>query len=533
VGTACEDKPWLEFNVTKGMRAVAAEREAYATFALKAPNGYESGDPKGWKRFANNARLTVTYSFPPHAPSGLGMTSPAKACGSTFGADAPYLVATLSDRDGEKLSAHYEFKGTGITGTQTFATTAKSPATQYSTPKEVPLARNATGDAVNGSYSWRVRAKDSQGLYGPWSPYCIFTIDATRPNPPSITPPVDHEWTHGGPPGTFTLGPNGSSDVTKYGWSVGSDQPTSTVPAGAGLGATISVASKKVGLNILRVWSYDRAGNLSSDFATYTFEAAGVTRTEQYLLNEGEGLAAFNTWGTTGAGMLVGAGARWLYRGSYTDPTSTSDPPATIADWALSFDGNASSVAMSFGEAPLDLRDSFTFAGWVNVADVSRRAVAVSRKTLTKAGEIPAFTLGVDVNCPFENPDGTSGTLPACYSAGVATGSQGTSIARSMSDGPATVEDGWVHLTATYVNATKELRLWVDGQRQGTAAGVTPPAYTSGASTIAIGGGWGPSLSQFTDRWVGSIDDISALQGVPDDSQVHQLFSEKAYVIHD
>jgi hypothetical protein len=74
----------------------------------------------------------------------------------------------------------------------------------------------------DGSYYWRVRAKNILDEYGPFSPTWMFTVDTTGPLPPTQLLPVDNTMTRVIP--TFSWDP--SSDAVRYQFGYG----TSTIP---------------------------------------------------------------------------------------------------------------------------------------------------------------------------------------------------------------------------------------------------------------------------------------------------------------
>ena len=81
-----------------------------------------------------------------------------------------------------------------------------------------------------GTYAWRVQGVDDV-TSGPWSDWCEFNVDTTRPDKaPTVTsedyPPTD---AHGGPgvPGTFTFTANGVEDAVEFRYGPSTDQITS------------------------------------------------------------------------------------------------------------------------------------------------------------------------------------------------------------------------------------------------------------------------------------------------------------------
>ena len=69
---------WVPFNVKDALTSSLKNKRRYTTVGLKATDETTNA---GWKRFYNNATLTIDYNHPPAVPSGLAFKDPNASCG--------------------------------------------------------------------------------------------------------------------------------------------------------------------------------------------------------------------------------------------------------------------------------------------------------------------------------------------------------------------------------------------------------------------------------------------------------------------
>ncbi|GIF12835.1 RHS repeat-associated core domain-containing protein [Actinoplanes teichomyceticus] len=264
---ACPAGP-VAMDVTSYLQAAAASGWNGMALGLRAS---DESDPNGWKRFANNPTLTLTYTDYPTAAE--LSTSPATPC--TTGTNRPYLntatpqlQARITDPEGAQVRAEFAWStigGTAIGSAQPTPGRA-SGQTQSTT---VPAGAFANG----GSYSWKVRGFDGTA-WGPWSTPCEFTVDTaaptTGPTVSSATYPADTWAGTTGTTGTFSFNAAGAADAAAYVYGLDAD-PATVVNAGTlGGSATISLTPAADGPHVLKVQTRDRAGNLSP-ITSYAF----------------------------------------------------------------------------------------------------------------------------------------------------------------------------------------------------------------------------------------------------------------------
>ncbi|WP_274543617.1 FG-GAP-like repeat-containing protein [Streptomyces sp. 111WW2] len=274
----------LEFDATSPVATAAAKGAASINLGLYASN---EADTFGWKKFdPKSFTLEIKYNNPPKKPSGLG-TNPRTACtgGGLIGNARVSIYAKIDDKDAGNLTAQYQvFKS----GSSTALVDKSIPAAKGK------IATLAVPDVYlpTGSYTWRVRGKDHDGDYSPWSTTCTFDVDRTRPgNPPVITssdgkfPSGEAGWPtvtgKAREAGQFTFAPNGVTDVDHYIWFTDHQPDLGT----AAPGTPVTITPPGYGPHLVHAYSVDKAGN-RSDTATYLYYATrSTTRDEPGDLN--------------------------------------------------------------------------------------------------------------------------------------------------------------------------------------------------------------------------------------------------------
>ncbi|WP_116022151.1 hypothetical protein [Thermomonospora umbrina] len=175
---------------------------------------------------------------------------------SWIGTSAPQFRAEIADDAPGPLRATFEWirvDGTKI-GEENVDEWSGNPVQAWT----------AHGAFVDGTYAWHVRVSDETGP-GPWSPWCQFTVDITRPATlPTVTSTDFPKLVWSRPPGvsgTFHLTGVGDPDVVKFLYEldnktviVGADRPGGT--------ASFSFTPPRTGPYTLKVRSMDRAGNV-------------------------------------------------------------------------------------------------------------------------------------------------------------------------------------------------------------------------------------------------------------------------------
>jgi hypothetical protein len=487
----------LEFDAKHAATRAANGRWPSATLRLIA--GTET-NRVGWKRFRNDAQWSVEYNTPPPAPVNIRTTSPATSCVIGAGRpsiplDPPILTALLTDADSAKqqMQAHFELWQTNGAEIAERVTEIKK-AGSFTWPLDL-----LPGDKKlrEGNYSWRVRAGDTVTWSG-FSRWCEFTVDSTAPLQPAVTAPEGQRYEVGSP-AMFTFASGGSADVASYRWSLTTRPTSAPVPAAS---PTVSVPLKTFGRNVLRVWSYDRAGN-ESPGGTFDFFVDGGQVAGRWRLDEGSGTVAHDT-ATPAHPLTLSGGVSW----------QTGRWPDDATDRALGFNGtNAVGATASVDVVRTD--ENFSVAAWVKPSDIAARRSAVSKGETAASG----FTLGVVPAGP--DPQ----TLPASFAFTLANtdpaapAGQREAVARF--DQPALVDE-WVHLIGVYEAGNQLLTLYVNGEWAASTEVEFTPANVTGPLRI----GRAQTNAPVPAFWSGDLDEVTAFAGALDEAQAFLLASE-------
>lgn len=533
----------LEWNVTKGVRRAVNVDKGHVNLGLKT---FSESTPGHWRRFRPDARLSVTYSFPPNRPTGMRHVSPNRTCNSSqpMGPDTPRLQVTLRDRNpGEQVRPHFQlFRGTSTSGQKLWDQQGHyvPPGTTYLTLTTNRLGiPHVAGRPQGGTYTWRVRAIDNSragsggaNLVSPWSATCTFTIDPDAPLEPEITPAHDGPWIFGdaSTSRSFLLEPNENEDdpdAHVYRWSVNNTEPTHQVSANSTTRrATISsVAAGQVGRNVLRVWAEDHAGNRSVP-AEYAFDAiwTGTTDSVRYRFDLPSGddppNLAPSVGAITGPGLdLFLADGQWSRRGEYLDGTSVID------DYAASFHAG-DLYARTISQRAVRTDDSFMVSAWLDPALTGDDMYAVSQQATGGT----AFRLGVE-SCATEGG--------WCFAFGVydtATDSYATAHLPMTVYDEFDVRPQFTHVVGMFDAADGTVSLWMPDPGGGTEHWISETAVVNGetlasaATHALLVGATGPMPSG-AHRWRGRIDDVRLAQGGTDQGTLEQITvsEEKPY----
>ncbi|MEV5493032.1 FG-GAP-like repeat-containing protein [Streptomyces bobili] len=339
----------LEFNAGSVVRKAAANDDVSVTLGMYAAS---ETDTFGWKKFdPKTAVLEIVYNNPPKTPTGLG-TYPRTSCtaGGTIGNTSVSLYAKIDDPDAGNLTAEFQLFSSGST----------TPAFESS----IPALRGRVATAVmpvdktpSGTYTWKVRAKDSDGAYSAYSSTCTFSIDRARPSKPPVITSQDNTYPNGdqgwpqttGPARTtarFQLAANGVTDVKAYYWWTDSDPDLKeTTPDAAW--ADVSIPS--YGPHLIYAYSVDAAGN-RSDTAAYLYYATRAAGRDQPGDLNGDGFK--DIWSTDSNGTLLthaGQGDAHFYAAAHAGGAFPGQQVALSGDWKQ--DGYNDLVSLEYNEA--------------------------------------------------------------------------------------------------------------------------------------------------------------------------------------
>ncbi len=466
------DNDWLHlaFRLSSGDESNVQARETYSMSGSTQP------------------QLAVTVDTRPNKPSGLKISPCYKACSSpavTSSLQAK-LTATVSDPDGGnlknvKFEVWSEDYSTKVAWTYASVTNIKS-GTGASWVQVGPRANNK-------DYHWKVSACDSDSWCSDWSNWFDFHTDTTDPLLPTVTS-TDYPalitgqevWSGGvGVPGTFDFGPNTSTGVVEYKWSLDSSPPGTVVPATNGA-ASIEVTPATDGLHRLFVQSTDAAGNIS-EITEYRFGVKFAPGNAGYWpLDEGQGTTAADMSDADHDATLYGS-PTWM--------------PGHVGDGAIELNGTDQYLAPDV--ASLDTtggqNGGFSVAAWVYLEDNSRYHTVLSQDGSQSSAFYLQYRSDPDCDC------WAFGMRDADTADGV------TTVALSQ-DKAWTGE--WTHLVGIYDAVNDQLRLYVNGVLQPDQPSFSQPIASTSPTNIgrAMHGG------QIGWYWQGQLDEVGVYQRI-------------------
>lgn len=152
-------------------------------FGMRAANGYED-DHNSFKRFQNNPALEVTYNYKPTVDSHgawEGSWSPGGdgnkpvPCGDVIGNSGITFTAKLSDKDRGSVTGEFSV------ATSSGAAVSFSPSTDTVSTGQTASVTVPASKLANGTYTWKVRAKDQENTYSDYTAACSFRVDRIGP----------------------------------------------------------------------------------------------------------------------------------------------------------------------------------------------------------------------------------------------------------------------------------------------------------------------------------------------------------------
>ncbi|WP_234334924.1 LamG-like jellyroll fold domain-containing protein [Streptomyces sp. NRRL S-118] len=488
--SACPDGD-VEFNATPAVAYTAKAKSTTTTLGLTA----SASDPIAWKQFMSPAddratsdrkpRLSITYVSPPTAaPSAVKLSEPNVACSASTAPalirdTTPRVTATPTSADGSNASLRPNFElyaGSSTTPINLSPDTWTASGIAGSDP--TPTLTSGT------TYKFRARTQyrytwsgTTSYLYGPWSSYCYFKVDATAPPQPTVTSveyPECAGTTCDASPETGSVGQTGAfrisagaTDVRRYDiWLNGVLLESKTFTTGTASYERKVTPTKRL-TNTLRVQTFDAAGNPSAT-KDYLFKVAKASNPVAQWKLDGSGTNAAGT-----AHILTpGGGAAWS--------------SAARLGTGLSLNGTG-----AYAAAPgpvVDTTGSFSVAAWTRLGSRSQISTVASQQG-TQVGAFQLYYSSSYDRWVFNR-----------YS------SDGASLVRAISTRPGVI-GAWTHLLAVYDRDAQQIRLYVNGRLEATTAYTTPWAATG---PFEIGRMKSPSGGALGSYFKGDLDQVQA-----------------------
>ncbi|MCP3822698.1 LamG domain-containing protein [Streptomyces sp. A3M-1-3] len=537
---------WIEFNDSPSesdenlrdtVRSFADGKFSRLTLMLKA---HDEGDAAAWKRFDDNAELSVTYMVRPGLPSAVGIVpgdGNTAFCPATTVSDPLFVTRTdplvrakvetqvqpTSAEHKGALQAEFVVQRQEPPGSSTWVGTwsGESPTVGWD-PDGTLQALRIPHRADGLVYRYQARTQshvtfngNPYDLYSAYkgsasSPWCYFMIDTTRPKAPQIVPGDPYKdcavTACGGPglSGKFTFKPNAAdSDIIGYKYGLisgsaadvkevdGSTPPPQTVTPDMEGEQTLWVQAR----DVRERWG-DRAefkfkvAPPGGAEGRWNFNDSPPTQSGQTKVTVAKDSA---TEGTRHNATLFNAGSEWneLARRGANDYSlwlnDTTDP--------------VKQQGYAAAPAAVDTGKSFTASAWVYLTDATANRVALS----APGSNASAFTLGYsasDKKWVFSRADrdvAASVVIP------------------SKADTASPPLKVWTHLTGVFDTGSDTstsddtIQLFVNGRPQG--APVALAAEASSYEPWQAGGGlqFGRSVKAGAggDYFKGRLDEVA------------------------
>lgn len=513
----------IEFTGSKLTTAAAnfaAGAFSKLTLLVKAQ---DETDTSAWKRFRDDAVLSVTYVGLPAVPTKTGIVQKTVTCGSSttpdvIGAVKPLLSAAVhtaaGGASGASLRAHFFVQQKNSDGTWTLVTEPIRPTSgyvangtvfTYESPislSEGPLYRMAastrsfydSGDSYLDSHS-TVTTQD----------WCYFKVDTTGPLPPTVTvasPYVDCTDTDvcdpvGGPgiSGKFTFAPAAGDTDTSYEYKLASSNVWSTTTSGNTV--TVNVTPRLAGTQYLEVKGIDGAGRAGRS-AFLKFNVAegepeiGRWRFDDAAPGSGATTAADTaTEGTRHPVTLYNTGSGWSSLARRGD----GDRSLFLNDTS---DTTRQSGYAATATPVVNTQSSFTVSAWAYLSDSSDYRTVLSETGSDGSGFALYYSPGVQRWVFLWN----------WYEAGV------RKFAGVNADAQGVPLRAWTHLTGVYDSDARTISLYVNGRQQGSP--VALPATSNATATDGTLQFGRANLSagtpSYVNYWRGRIDEVAVWQ---------------------
>lgn len=401
-------------NLTPTVRDFAAGKFAHLTLEIRAQ---DESDTSAWKRFKNDAVLSVDFVGLPAKPTGIGVATGTGTVCETDVTDpavvstpTPLLRATAQTASGGEKDAQLRVA---------FDVDAKSGDTWVDTPITAGADQRPTSGYANDgtalSMTWPSLNEGTLYRYRAWvrsyynggnsylagpsnastTGYCYFKVDPTAPKAPVIT--VGTPYTlctstdcraHGGPGQgmtfTFAKGSSGDTNIASYQYKLSTQASWSTpLPASK---PTATITPDRSGTLRIYARAIDSVGSgrPGAQNVVDVLVDAGQSAIGRWRFAETAGAAVDSATaaGTIRHNAALSGGASRDDRGRrglITHDAAGVPLETPVTDRGLVLDGSTGYAAT--GTSVLETRSSYTLAAWVRVDPASTKTVTVLSQT--------------------------------------------------------------------------------------------------------------------------------------------------------
>ncbi|MFD3680070.1 LamG-like jellyroll fold domain-containing protein [Streptomyces sp. NPDC058613] len=508
-------------NLTPTVRDFANGRFNRLNLELRAE---DESDTAAWKRFRNDAVLSVDYIGKPNMPIYVGLVAGTgeictgdAATPSIVSDPTPALTAITETVWGGEPGASLRIamqtekqeSGGGWTPVRANAGDAafiERPSSGY-VGDNVKVTSDPPATLVEGALyrfrTWTKSFADGHVRDSAPSADCYFKVDVSAPKAPKITfgsPYSECTSTKcvaagkPGTPGQFTFGPAATDTNTAYQYKLSTGTAWTEV---AGPQPNVSMTPPVSGTMRLSVKAKDSLGRWGAVQIVDFVVKEGPGPVVAYTFDESSGPAVDVS--TTDAALRQNADLSASAQRTDTGRRGWLQTPTPHEDRALQLNG--SDGYASFAKPVVDTRASFSAAGWVRLDDS-----ASNYSLMGQAGQVMSgFTLSAHSGKPWGLSMNTDDTVDG-------------SLTTRWVYGKNKAQPGvWTHVAATYNDATDIARLYINGQLQGE---MTVPSPMASYGTFSIG--TVKSKGNWVNRLAGRIDEVKLWQEELSDLAVKQ-----------
>ncbi|MGW6876906.1 LamG domain-containing protein, partial [Streptomyces xanthophaeus] len=511
-------------NLTPTVRDFANGRYNRLNLELRAE---DESDTASWKRFRNDAVLSVDYIGKPNTPIYVGLVagtgeicSHDQANPAVVSDPTPAMTAITETVWGGEPGASLRIamqteKKQNVPGFDVWSPVRANtgdpdfierPSTGY-VGDNVKVTSDPPAQLMEGALyrfrTWTKSFADGQVRDSAPSTDCYFKVDSSAPKAPVITfgGPYSACTTTAcvasGKPGTagnFTFGPETGDTNTAYQYKLATD---TTWTETAGAKPTVAITPPLSGTMRLSVKAKDSLGRWGAvqmvDFVVK--EGPGPVAHWNFDENQGVALDSSTTDPALRDNATLSAGSQRPENGR----RGWVRTPAPHEDRSLQLAGTDQYAVTS--KPVIDTRASFTLAGWVRLDRTNG--------SFSMAGQAGQNFSGVAVTAFAGQP-----WMMQMATDDTAAGADSVKRLTGLSPAQAGV---WTHVAATYNQVNDVARLYVNGVLQGEMTVASPIASTGpmGIGAIKHRGAW-------VDYLPGRIDEVKVWQDELSDAAVKQ-----------
>ncbi|MFF9913797.1 LamG-like jellyroll fold domain-containing protein [Streptomyces sp. NPDC013457] len=505
-------------NLTPTVKSFAAGKFSRLTLEIRANN---ESDTSAWKRFRNDAVLSVKFVALPALPTGVGVVSgngtvcapnendPAVISDPTPAVNGRPQTAAGGE-SGASLRIRWRTQKWNGTSWVTAHTDVDSPTTGY------------TGDNVNQTKSLPALAEGvkhrllaltlsyyedgTNRLNTGYTAACHFTVDTTAPKAPKVT--MGAPYSECLPNACAAAGGPGVSSTVTFAPAVGDTNITNVQYRSTEQAAWINTCSPGVACTFKATVTPNGSGTHRLYVrAVDSLGRAGAQQVVDYLVASGDGPVGRWSFGeASGAAVDTGADATRQdaalagtavrddrgRRGELTtDAAGAPLPGGPVTDRGLLLNGGGHAAT----SAPvLETRSGYSFSTWVRLDSKDTTGVVLSQDGANYSPFVVTYEKPYDT-WYFGVKEKDEATADAYW------GRKAVTPART---------GVWTHLAGTYDPAAKTLQLFVNGKLEAVNTNVV----SSWSATGPMQFGRYRYNGQYGLPFKGSIDEVAVWQRV-------------------